>query len=442
MVPELIVSAVGAKLSQESGILELMNDLGETVALRPDMLTLGGGNPAEIPEMQAQWRVATERLMADGDAFDKALSHYDAPQGETRFLDAFAALFREKFNVPITRANVAVTSGAQLGAFSLFNLLAGRTKEGRVRKILIPLVPEYVGYADMGIEPGLFVGCPGVITYPDPNDRAIFKYAVDFDAVESALRREDVAAILLSRPTNPSGNLVTREELAKLDALAERYGAFLIVDNAYGGPFPGIVEDEKELESVFWTPRTILFYSLSKIGLPSLRTAMMIASEEIVERVSAMTAILGLANNSLGQRIAFPLVASGEILDVSREIVRPYYRKRRADAIEILRRECARVGLDARLHDSEGAFFLWLWAPQLQCGSKALYRRLKEKGVLAIPGDGFFYGLAESDVELHDPDFERSRTQTLRISFSSSEAVVERGLRVIAETIAEMTTAR
>ena len=68
-----IVSAIGAKLSQESGILELMNDLGETVALRPDMLTLGGGNPAEIPEMQTIWRKSAERLMKDGDEFDKAV---------------------------------------------------------------------------------------------------------------------------------------------------------------------------------------------------------------------------------------------------------------------------------------------------------------------------------------------------------------------------------
>ena len=51
MVPELIVSAVGAKLSQEGGILELMNDLGETVALRPDMLwnrLRSGGNRAAV----------------------------------------------------------------------------------------------------------------------------------------------------------------------------------------------------------------------------------------------------------------------------------------------------------------------------------------------------------------------------------------------------------
>lgn len=434
-----IVSAIGAKLSQESGILELMNDLGETVALRPDMLTLGGGNPAEIPEMQTIWRKSAERLMKDGDEFDKALAHYDAPQGETRFLDAFAAMFREQFNLPISRANVAVTSGAQLGAFSLFNLLAGQTKDGRARKILVPLVPEYVGYADMGVEPGLFIGVPGKITYPNPDDRSVFKYAVDFNSVEAVLRKEDVAAILLSRPTNPSGNLITRAELVKLDALAEKYDALLIVDNAYGGPFPGILEDKTELDSVFWTPRAILFYSLSKIGLPSLRTAMIIAPEEIVERVSAMTAILGLANNSLGQRLAFPLVQSSEILSLSREVVLPYYRKRRTDAIEIVRREFARVGVDVRLHKSEGAFFLWLWTPELKCGSKALYRRLKEKGVLAIPGSGFFYGLSDMGVENRDPEFERSREQTLRVSFSSSELVVERGLRIIAETIAEMT---
>ncbi|MBR4976522.1 MAG: hypothetical protein IKY61_05660, partial [Thermoguttaceae bacterium] len=97
-----------------------------------------------------------------------------------------------------------------------------------------------------------------------------------------------------------------------------------------------------------------------------------------------------------------------------------------------------RVGVDGRLHASEGAFFLWLWTPALKSGSKTLYRNLKERGVLAIPGDEFFYGLDEGAGKAErDPIFEAHRRQMLRISFSTAENVVERGFRIIAETIAE-----
>ena len=455
----LDLSIFGEKLSGQSGILDLMNDIGEAVALRPDLLALGGGNPAAIPEMQALWRKSAADFLADAASFDKALVCYDAPQGDPAFLDAFARLFAERFGLPITAKNVAVVSGAQLGAFCLLNLLAGRTRDGRRRKILIPASPEYVGYADMGVEPDLFVACPAKITFPNPDNPQIFKYVVDFDAVERAVAENDVAAILVSRPTNPSGNVLRRNELERLDALAERIGAWLIVDSAYGGPFPGIVEDERELDSVFWGRRTILTFSLSKIGLPGLRTGFVVAPEEIVERLAAITAIVGLANGSLGQRIAKPFFETGEILRASREIVRPFYQRRRAAAVELLGDELRRVGVDGRLHASEGAFFLWLWAPELKSGSKTLYRNLKERGVLAIPGDEFFYGLdgaatdgGDGGVKVgatgkvgqsdggkaeRDPIFEAHRRQMLRISFSAAESVVERGFRIIAETLAE-----
>lgn len=415
-----------------------MNDLGEAVSLRPDMLMLGGGNPAAIPEMQELWRESARLFFADQTAFDKSLVSYDAPQGDPDFLNAFAKLFRERFNLPIDSQNVAVVSGAQLGAFCLLNLLAGRTSNGRRRKILIPASPEYVGYADMGVEPDLFVACPAKITYPDPNDLTTFKYAVDFDSIERVVAGEDVAAILVSRPTNPSGNVMTREELVKLEEIAERIDAWLIIDNAYGGPFPGIVEDASEMDSVFWSKRTILSFSLSKIGLPGLRTGILVAESEIIKRISAITAIVGLANGSFGQRLAKPLFESGKILDASREIVYPYYRKRRTEAVACLRDSLLRAGVEAKIHKSEGAFFLWMWIPTLKSGATTLYQRLKERGVLAIPGDNFFYGLDQLSHAEMDPAFEASRSQMMRISFSAPEQVMERGFRIIAETTAEL----
>ncbi len=437
MADVLNLSCFGTKLSEESGILNLMNDLGEAVALRPDMLMLGGGNPAYIPEVQKIWRDNAKKFISNQEAFDKSLVCYDAPQGDPGFLNAFADLFRNRFGLPITSKNVAVVSGVQLGAFCLLNLLAGRMPDGRNKKILIPVSPEYVGYADMGIDLGLFVACPGRITYPDPDDRTVFKYAVDFDALDEVVAREDIAAILVSRPTNPTGNVLTRVELAKLDKLADKIGAWLIVDNAYGTPFPGVIEDTSELESVFYSDRTILSFSLSKIGIPGLRTGVIVAREDIIERLSAIMAVVGLANNSFGQRIAKPLFESGDILTISREIVQPFYHRRRMNALEMLKGILDEYGVEGRLHKSEGAFFLWLWLPQLKLGTKELYKKLKERGTLVIPGDEFFYGLETYSSEKIDPEFLNSRNKMLRISFSACEDVLEKGFRTIAETARE-----
>ncbi len=48
---------------------------------------------------------------------------------------------------------------------------------------------------------------------------------------------EETGMICVSRPTNPTGNVITDEELIKLDALANQHGVPLVIDNAYGVPF-------------------------------------------------------------------------------------------------------------------------------------------------------------------------------------------------------------
>ena len=47
------LSAFGEKLTGGSGIVDLMEDLGSALNENPNMIFMGGGNPARIPEMEA-----------------------------------------------------------------------------------------------------------------------------------------------------------------------------------------------------------------------------------------------------------------------------------------------------------------------------------------------------------------------------------------------------
>lgn len=92
-----------------------------------------------------------------------------------------------------------------------------------------------------------------------------FKYYMDFEHLKVG---EDIDLICVSRPTNPTGNVITDEELLKLDALARQHQVPLLIDNAYGLPFPGLIfTDARPL----WNPNIILCMSLSKLGLPGVR---------------------------------------------------------------------------------------------------------------------------------------------------------------------------
>jgi valine--pyruvate aminotransferase len=53
---------------------------------------------------------------------------------------------------------------------------------------------------------------------------------------------DEVGAICVSRPTNPTGNVLTDDEIARLHASWRSTTDMpLIIDNAYGPPFPGIL---------------------------------------------------------------------------------------------------------------------------------------------------------------------------------------------------------
>lgn len=411
-------SNIGRHLGMGSGIEELMDDLGHALAKGgPNIKMLGGGQPASIPEINAVWRRRLEELLEEHGGLERSLTLYDSPRGNPHFLEAIAKLFRNSFGWKIGPENIAVTAGGQTAFFFLFNLLAGTMPDGRKKKILLPVVPEYIGYANQAAGDGLFQAVPPIITETGPNE---FKYGVDFDNLHVS---DDIAAMCVSRPTNPTGNVLTDEEIARLSGIAKEHGIPLIIDNAYGAPFPNIFfADAKP----FWDEHVILTYSLSKIGLPATRTGIVIAPPEIIHALGSMSAIVGLANTNIGQQIVLPLVESGEILRLADEIVRPFYQEKSEQAVAAAR-EIFGNRFPWRVHRSEGALFLWFWFPGLPITSKELYERLKRRDVLIIPGHYFFFG--------HDDPTWRHREECIRVSFAMDENTVRDGLQIIAEEI-------
>ena len=397
-----------------------MDDLGNAlVSGGPDVRMLGGGQPAHIPEVNALWRRRLEEIMASPGGLEKMLSNYDPPRGNPLFLDSIAALFRKNFGWDISAKNIAITAGGQTAFFFLFNALAGKFKDGSRKKILLPLVPEYIGYANQSVGDDIFCACKPLIQKIGDHD---FKYRVDF---ENLRVDDDIAAICVSRPTNPTGNVLTDNEISHLSDLAEKHDIPLIIDNAYGAPFPNIIFTEA---TPVWNEHTILTLSLSKIGLPGTRTGIVIASEEIASAVSSMSAIVGLANGNIGQAIMEPLIRSGEILKLSSEVVRPYYVEKSRQARAWVAEEFD-AKLPYRVHLSEGALFLWLWFEGMPISSSELYERLKKRGVLIVSGHYFFFGDDDVDAWPH-------RHECIRMTFTMDERTVHEGIKIIAQEVA------
>ncbi|EML0898823.1 valine--pyruvate transaminase [Vibrio parahaemolyticus] len=406
-------SKFGEKFNQYSGITQLMDDLNDGLRT-PGAIMLGGGNPAAIPAMLDYFHQASEEMLSSGELV-AALTNYDGPQGKDVFVKALAQLFRETYGWDISEKNISLTNGSQSGFFYLFNLFAGQQPDGSHKKVLLPIAPEYIGYGDAGIDEDIFVSYHPEI---ELLDNGLFKYHVDF---EKLTVDDSVAAICASRPTNPTGNVLTNEEVRKLDKLARENNIPLIIDNAYGLPFPNIIFEDVE---PFWNENTILCMSLSKLGLPGVRCGIVIASEEITQALTNMNGIISLAPGSVGPALANHIIAKGDLLKLSSEVIKPFYKQKSQRAVELLQQ--AITDERFRIHKPEGAIFLWLWFDELPITTMELYQRLKARGVLIVPGEYFFIGQKDEWDHAH---------QCLRMNYVQDDEMMQKGIAIIAEEV-------
>ena len=413
------LSRFGEKFTARTGILELMEDLGKAADGREHMYMLGGGNPALIPEVCDLWRDRMTGILKCADQFERMLGCYDTAKGNRRFAEALAGLLSDNYGWSVTPENIAVTNGSQIAFFYLLNMFGGTYSDGRKKKILFPMCPEYIGYADQSVEDRTYVSCRPSI---EQLDSRTFKYHVDFSRLHVG---DDVAALCVSRPTNPTGNVLTDDELGRLSEIAAEKGIPLMVDSAYGLPFPGIVFADAQ---PFWNENVILGMSLSKIGLPSVRSGIVVAAKEIIDAITSVNAICSLATGSIGQAILEPLVRSGEVIRVAQDLVKPFYDKKAKQAIRWLEEALDGV-CDYSIHKAEGAFFLWIWFKDLPVTAAQLYERLKRRNVLVIPGHHFFFGLEE--------DWGHSN-ECIRINYSQDEQDVRNGIEQIGWLIKDL----
>lgn len=81
------------------------------------------------------------------------------------------------------------------------------------------------------------------------------------------------------------------------------------------------------------------------------------------------------------------------------------------------------------MHRVEGAIFSWLWLQDLPITDWELYQKLKQVGVMVVPGSTFFPGLRENW---------QHKQQCIRISLTASNEEIEIGMRRLAELVQQV----
>jgi valine--pyruvate aminotransferase len=409
------LSAFGEKFAASSGISGLMEDLGTALVDDPSLLFMGGGNPGRIDAVEKLFAERLQQLLQDRDRRLQLFGVYQSPQGDRSFRDELAAYLRKRCGWNVGPQHIAVANGSQSAFFVLSNLFAGAMHDGGERHIHLPLSPEYVGYRDIGLAQPFYTATAPRI---ERLEEGQFKYHVDITALDLP---SSTAALCISRPSNPTGNVVADPEIEALDALARARGVPLIIDGAYGQPFPALVYGEP---TPFWNENTILMLSLSKLGLPGARTGRVVARPEIAQAFARANTVLSLASGTLGPQLLRGMLSDGSLDALCRDSIHPFYATRRQLALDAV--AASRGDLPVWVHRPEGAFFLWLWCEGLPIDSLELYQRLKARGVIVLPGNDFFIGT---------PDDWTHRHECLRLSYAGDPATIEKGIAVVMDEL-------
>jgi len=414
------LSLIGAKMAQMSGLRSIMEDVANTAPSRPsEWLNLSIGNPAKIPEVTETWhRIAMETV---AEQFTTASLQYGPSRGAPELIEAIIRYFNQRYGWELSEHNVVIGPGSQMLCFAAAALFTGVNASG-MNRVVLPITPDYTGYQGLCLSAD---GIAGIGSDIEKIGDRQFKYLLNRQALEE---RSDIGMMLLSSPSNPTGRSIDADELAALADVSLRRDVPLLIDHAYGDPFPRIGE---VLTGPTFHSNIINSFSFSKAGVPGERIGFAIAPVRYINPIVSFLSNSVLHASRFAQGVAAKAISSGELDNMVRAHITPFYERRRKIAEDLLTVAMPeRVAW--RIHAGVGGMFCWVWVDEEWFDDLDLYDRLKVKKVFIAPGRNFFVEPARSAA------LGRHARRCFRISLTTSAEALESGIDRIAEAIREM----
>jgi aspartate/methionine/tyrosine aminotransferase len=292
--------------------------------------------------------------------------------------------YRDTYGLTVPAERVVVTTGSS-GAF-LLAFLAAFDHGDRVA-LAEPGYPAYRNILTaLDIEP---VGLPA-------------DGATRFQPTPSLLAREAgrIAGLIVASPANPTGSMMSPEELRAVTDWCRDNGVRLVSDEIYHG----ITYGRAAASALSFGDDVIVINSFSKyFSMTGWRLGWMIAPPDLLRSIEVLAQNLFISPPTLPQLAAIAAFDATDELDAN--VAR--YRANR----DLLLAELPSAGFD-RFAPADGAFYLYADVAHLTNDSEAFCRRmLAETGVAATPGTDFDVGrgraflrfsYAGTIVEMHE----------------------------------------
>jgi aspartate aminotransferase len=322
------------------------------------------------------------------------------PDVRKAIVDRHAADFGSDYGID----EAIFTTGGKLALFDAIQVLVDHGDE-----VILP-VPYWVSFKDIIQYAG------GKVVFLETQEAENFR--VTADAIEKAITPK-TKAIILNTPSNPSGSVVSAEDLERIVHLAHERGIFLLLDECYaylnyaGKPVSG--------GSFTWAKEHIVILgSLSKTyAMTGWRAGFSLAPKAVTANLSK------LQSQSTSNATSFVQKAAVAALTSSQECVSEF----RAEFIDLRDYMLAKLAEipGVTCTKPEGAFYVYpnisayLGKGGIRTATELATRLLHEAHVVSVPGEAF--GTAEH----------------IRISYPVTKQNIDEGTRRMGEFLGKLT---
>ncbi|MGN6607648.1 MAG: pyridoxal phosphate-dependent aminotransferase [Jatrophihabitans sp.] len=334
-------------------VMRVLDAVAERRAAGLPVIDLSAGQPSTSAPAPVR-RAAAAALERDRIGYTPALGHRELRQ-------AIAGHYARD-GVEVDWDNVVVTTGSS-GGF-LYAFLSAFDAGDTVAMAR----PGYPAYRNMLTA----LGCR-VVELPCGPESRFQPTVAQLEALD-----EPPAGLVLASPANPTGTMVTPDELAALARWCDEHGTRLISDEIYHGLTYGIAP------STTWgvTHRAVVVNSFSKyFCMTGWRIGWLLVPDELLDAVDRIAGNFAICPPALSQLAALAGFDAYEELDAN--VAR--YAENRALLLDRL----PGIGLD-RLAPADGAFYVYADVREHTDDSlKWCARLLDDTGVALAPGLDF-----------------------------------------------------
>ena len=351
--------ANGLKASEIRELLKL--------TAQPEIISFAGGLPApELFPLEELKKVDIEIIDKDG----KAAVQYGTTEGYVPLRQHICERMKKSFMVDCGVDEVFITSGSQQGLSFIPQIFINPGD------IMLVESPTYLGALNAFKLCGpKFVELPtddkGVI--PEELEKILKKYG---DKIR--------LAYVIPEFQNPTGVTWPIERRKAFMELINQYNFPVIEDDPYGElRYDG--DKVPSLKSMDTKGNIIFLGSFSKILMPGLRIAWMVADPVIIDKVVKLKQAVDLQSSSFGQRQTSYYI---DMFDLDEHVakIKALYKKRRDLMCESMKKYFPE-GITFTY--PEGGLFTWVTLPE-GMDAKELMPKVLAKNVAYVPGGPFY----------------------------------------------------